>query len=212
MATIIGVVRTERYAGPLYEANAQVFLPIEQSPPGFVTLVAKTCGNPGPYLGLCRDAVQRTDREVPVYDVKTLNERLADTLASPRFYTTAILFFAGFALLLAMAGTYGVAIQSIIQRTHEIGVRIAVGASPNQIRGVLFRQSMLPVGVGMLVGVLVAAGLSRLLRHLIVNAESTGLWIWLAAASVLICSTAAAVWTATDRIVHMDPTAALRAE
>lgn len=212
MATIIGVVRAERYAGPLHEANPQVFLPIEQSPPGFVTFVAKTRGNPEQYLGLCRDAVQRTDRDVPVYDVKTLNARLADTLVGPRFYTSAILFFAVFALLLAMVSTYGVATQSIVQRTHEIGVRMAVGAAPGRIRRTLLRQSMLPVGVGMLAGVLGAAGLSGLLRHLIVNVESTGLWICAAAASVLICSTVAAVWTATDRIVRMDPTAALRAE
>jgi ABC-type antimicrobial peptide transport system permease subunit len=156
--------------------------------------------------------VQRTDRDVPVFDVKTLDQRLADTLARPRFYTTAILFLAGFALLLAVAGAYGVATYSIAQRTHEIGVRIAVGASPQRLRATLFRQSVLPVGAGMLAGVFGAAGLGRLLQHLIASAEPAGLWICAAAAFVLATSTAAAVWTATGRIVRMDATAALRVQ
>jgi ABC-type antimicrobial peptide transport system permease subunit len=189
-----------------------MFYPIEQTPPRSVTFIAKVRGNPDQYLAICRDAVQRTDRNVPVYDVRTLDERLADTLARPRFYTTAILFFAGFALLLAVIGTYGVASHCIAQRTHEIGVRIAVGASPLCLRGMLLRQGMLPVFVGMVGGVSGAAVLGRFLQHLIPSAEPTGLWICATAASVLAATTAGAVWTATDRIVRMDPTAALKAE
>jgi putative ABC transport system permease protein len=210
--TIVGVVRSERYSGPAVEGGAQVFRPIEQSPAGSVTFVARVRGNPEAYLPLCRDAVQGTDPEVPVYDVKTLDQRLADTLARPRFYTTAILFLAGFALLLAVAGTYGAATHAVAQRTHEIGVRIAVGASSGRVRGMLFRQSMLPVGAGMLAGVCGAAVLGRYLQHLIASAEPTGVWICAAAACVMASATAGAVWTATNRIVRMDPTAALRVE
>jgi putative ABC transport system permease protein len=210
--TIVGVVRSERYSGPAFEGGAQVFRPIEQAPTGSVTFVAKVRGDPEPYLAVCRDAVQGVDPEVPVYDVKTLDQRLADTLARPRFYTTATLFFAGFALLLAVAGAYGAAAYAITQRTHEIGVRIAVGASPRSVRGMLFRQSMLPVGAGMLAGICGAAGLGRFLQHLIASAEPTGVWICVGAAFVMATATAAAVWTATNRIVRMDPTAALKVE
>jgi predicted permease len=212
MATIIGVVRSERYSGPLEQGSAQIFLPIEQSPPGFVTLVAKVGGNPDAYLAACRGAVQGIDRDVPVFDVKTLDERLADTLARPRFYTTAIVLFAGFALLVAVAGAYGVATYSVAQRTHEIGVRIAVGASPRRLRGMLLRQGMLPVGIGVAAGAFGAAGLSRFLQHLIATAEPAGLWTCVAAAFLLVTATALAIWTATGRIAHMDPTAALRVE
>jgi putative ABC transport system permease protein len=212
MATIVGVVRSERYSGPEAKGWTQVFRPIEQAPSGSVTFVARVRGDPEPYLAVCRDAVQEVDPEVPVYDVKTLDQRLADTLARPRFYTTAILFLAGFALLLAVAGTYGAATYAVTQRTHEIGVRIAVGASLGSVRGMLFRQSMLSVGAGMLAGVCGAAGLGRFLQHLIAIAEPTGVWICIAAAFVMATATAAAVWTATNRIVRMDPTAALRVE
>lgn len=212
VATIIGIVRAQRIMGPAYESSAQIFRPIEQSPPGFLTFVARVRGNPEAYLAVCRDALQRTDRDVPVYDVRTLGQRLAEVLARPRFYTTAILFLAGFALLLAIAGTYGVATHSVAQRTHEIGVRTAVGASLGGLRYMVFLHSMAPVGMGLLAGVFGAAGLDRFLRHLIASAEPAGLWVCSAAALVLAVSTAVAVWTATGRITRMDPIAALRAE
>jgi predicted permease len=211
-ATIVGIVRAQRILGPARESSAQIFRPVEQSPPGFVTFVAKVRGDPEAYLPVCRDALRRIDRDVPVYDVRTLDQILAATLARPRFYTIAILFFAGFALLLAVAGTYGVATYSVAQRTQEIAIRIAVGASPHRLRGMLCRQSMLPVGAGALAGVFGAAGLGRFLRHLIAGVEPTGLWNCATAASVLAAATAVAVWAATDRIIRMDPTAALRVE
>lgn len=212
LAMIVGVVRSERYTGPVDDGGAQIFIPIEQSPQGFASFVAKVHGNPEAYLAVCRDAVQRIDQEVPVYDVKTLDQRLTETLARPRFYTTAILFLTGFALLLAVVGTYGVATYSVADRTHEIGVRIAVGASPDRVRGMLFRQGMSPVGIGILTGIAVAAGLSRFLQDLIPNAEPAGPWICVGAVFLLVSVTAVAVWTATRRIVRMDPAAALRAE
>jgi predicted permease len=207
---IVGVVRTTRFTPTT--TLPQIYYTAAQAPPAFATLVARVRGNPQRYLAVLRDALQQVDRQVPVYDVKTFDQRLQDILAKPRFYTTAILFFGSFALLLAVIGTYGVATHSVAQRTHEIGVRIAVGASPRGLRCTLLRQSMLPVAVGMLIGVAGAAGLGRLLQHLVPSAESAGLWMCATAASVLAATTAAAVWTATGRIVRMDPTAALKVE
>ena len=180
--------------------------------PHFVTFVAHVHGTAAPYLAMCRGAVQQVDRQVPIYDVKTLDERLSDMLATPRFYTTAVLFFGGFALLLAVVGIFGAASYSIAQRTHEIGVRIAVGATTGGVRGMLLWQSMLPMGCGAAAGIAGAAVLGRYLQHLIAGAESTGAWTCAAAAATLALSAALAVWTATGRIARMDPTAALRAE
>jgi len=211
-ATIVGVVRSQRLSGPANGGLPQLFRPIEQSPPDFVTFVAKVRGNPEAYLAVCRDAVQQTDRQVPVYDVKTLDQRLADTLARPRFYTTAILFLTGFALLLAVIGAYGAAAYSVAQRTHEMGIRIAVGASPHRLRSMLLRQSMAPVAIGILAGAIGAVWLGRLLQHLIATAEPIGGWISAVAALTLAAATAVAVWTAIERIVRLDPTTALRVE
>jgi putative ABC transport system permease protein len=212
IATIVGVIRRTRDSGPADTGSALVFEPIEQQPWDFGTFVARVRGNPAQYLAVCRDAVQRADPEVPVYDVKTMDRRLADTLARPRFYTTAIVFFAGFALLLAAVGIYGAAAHGVARRTHEIGVRIAVGASPAGVRGMLLGQSMVPVAAGVGAGIAAAAGLGRFLRHLIVGAEAAGLWICTAAALLLAATAAVAVWTATARVVRVDPIETLRTE
>jgi putative ABC transport system permease protein len=210
--TIVGVVQSTRMAGPGDLPRAQIFFPEEQFIPGFVTFVARVHGAVAPYLVVCRDAVQQVDSQVPVYDVKTMDQRLSETLARPRFYATAVLFLGSFALLLAVVGIYGVASYSIAQRTHEIGVRIAIGATPGGLRGMLLWQSLLPVGCGVVVGIAGAAALGQYLRHLMAGAESTGPWTCAIAAATLAATAAVAVWSATARVVRMDPTAALRAE
>jgi hypothetical protein len=210
--TIVGVVQNVLTEGPDSKPWPQVYLPSEQFTVGFVTFVARVRGEVRPYLVAARDAVQQVDKQVPVYDVKTLEDRFSETLARPRFYATAVLFLGGFALLLAVIGIYGAASYSIAQRTHEIGVRIAVGATPGGLRSLLLWQSLLPMAVGGAAGIAGAVLLGRYLQHLIAGAETTGVLACAAAAGTLIFAAALAVWTATRRIVRMDPTAALRAE
>jgi hypothetical protein len=211
-ATIVGVVRSQRFQGPEAEPWAVIFRPLEQYEQIFTTFVAKVRGKPEGYLAACRDAVQGTDRGVPVYDLKTLDQRLADAVARPRFYTTAIVFLAGFALLVAAIGAYGAASHTVSQQRHEIGIRIAVGGPPGRVRGMVFCQSMAPVSAGILAGLSGAAGSGRFLKHLMASAEPTGLLMSGSAAIAIGAATACAIWIATSRVVRTDPTAALRVE
>jgi putative ABC transport system permease protein len=211
-ATIIGVVRSQRYSGPAYGGGPEIFFPIEQAPPQFVTFVAKVRGPADAYIPAVRGAVQQTDAAVPVYDVKTLDRRLADTLARPRFFTAAVLFFAVFAFLLALIGTYGVATYAVSQRTQEIGVRLAVGASPRRVRWMLLREGLVPVAAGLLAGVLSASSLGQVLQHLIANASPVSPWISFGEAFLLAAVLAGTIWSATNRILRMDPTAVLKSE
>jgi predicted permease len=210
--TVVGVVRTERFVGPARPGWPRLYYLLDRQSWPFVTFVARTRGQPKSYLAVCRDAVQSVDSQVPVFDVKTLNQRLDDHLAGSRFYTVAILFFAVLAMLLALVGIYGVAAYSIVQRTHEIGVRVALGAAPGALRLLLLRQSVVPVATGMIAGVAAAFGLGRFLGHLIENTQSIGPWTLGAAAFTLIATSAAAVWTASRRVTKMDPLNALKAE
>ena len=210
--TIVGVVRTAKAHGPSAADFPQIFFPTEQLVPGFVTFVARVRGDVEPYLSICRDVVQQVDRQVPVYDVKTLDQRLSDNLARPRFYTTAVLFFGGLALLLALLGIYGVASYSIAQRTHEIGVRIAVGASAPGVRLMLLRQSLLPMLFGLAAGIVAAIALGKYLQHLIDSAQPIDAQTCAAAAALLAAFAAVAVWGATRRVTRVDPMSALRAE
>jgi putative ABC transport system permease protein len=210
---VVGVVRTESFGGPTRPGWPRFYFLLDgQSWPSSITFVARTRGRPEPYLAICQDAVRRVDPQVPVYDVKTLAQRLDDLLAGPRFYTAATLFFTVLAMLLAVVGVYGVAARSIAQRTHEIGVRVALGAAPGEVRLMLLRQNLLPVTAGMIAGIAAALWLGRFIGHWIENAQPVGAWMCGAAALALMASSAAAVWTATRRVSQMDPTNALRAE
>jgi ABC-type antimicrobial peptide transport system permease subunit len=212
--TIVGVVKDIRYAGPVYGGNGfpMVFVPAAQTPRDFLTLVARVHGRPENYLPVVRDAVQAVDREVAAFGVRTLDDYLAELLARPRFYTTAVLFLGGFALLLAMVGIYGVASYSVTQRAHEIGVRIAVGASSRGVRFMILRESLLPVAVGMAAGTSGAIGLGQFLQHLVEKTQPIGIATCAAAGLLLAATAAAATWTATHRVARMDPMDVLRAE
>jgi putative ABC transport system permease protein len=207
--TIVGVVRNTRFT-PAAEVESQFYFPAAQTVPVFATFVVRVRENPESMLPALRDALRQVDTEVPVYDVTTLGDRLREKLARPRFYTTAILFFSGFATLLAITGAYGAASYSIVRRSHEIGVRVAVGATAQSVRTMLLRQSMLPVAVGMLAGIAGASTLGRFLEHLVASAQATSVAVSAAAAMALAIAVAIAVWNATGEILRMEPTAALR--
>ncbi|MBS1876656.1 MAG: ABC transporter permease [Acidobacteria bacterium] len=210
--TVVGVAKTVQLFGPGSPAGPQAFLPFEQAPPSFATFVARVRGNAGDYLAVCRDAVRQADPRIPVYDEKTLDQRLADNLARPRFYTTAITFLAGFALLVAVIGIYGAASYAITQRTKEIGVRVAVGARMTDVRLMLLRQGMWPVAAGVAMGVGGTLAFGRFIKNLIASAPNPELGTWAPAAGVLAATGAIAVWVASRRLLRMDPSAALRAD
>jgi putative ABC transport system permease protein len=209
---IVGVVADEHQTGPSWQPQALAYFPVDQSPPGFVTVVARVRGQAEPYLAVCRDAMRQLDAHIPVYDVKTLDQRLADNLKRPRFYATAVLFFGGFALLLALIGIYGMAAFSIAQRRHEIGVRMAVGAEFAQVRFMLLRQCMSPLILGLAVGVAGGFALTNSLQALIYNAPALDAFTCVGAVMLLSLAAATAVWSATGRILKLDPIRTLRAD
>ena len=213
--TVIGIAQTAAMFGPSHPRRMptkQVFLAMDQSRPPGAALVARVRGKPEAYIPMLRDLVQQIDHGVPIFDVKTLDQRLSEELASPRFYTTAVLFFGGFALLLAIVGVYGAASHSVAQRAHEIGVRVAIGATPQEVRLMIMGQSLAPVAIGAAAGAAAALALGRFLSHLIVRAEPPGLWICIAAGVALATTAAGSVWRATRRVAELDPMSILRAE
>jgi cell division protein FtsX len=208
---IAGVVDTVRAAGPAYAGVPMIYWPLQEDPPPALTLVARVRGEPAGYLAQCRDAVQAVDRNVPVYDVRTFDERLADVMARPRFYTTGALFLTALALLLAIVGTHATAAYSVAARTHEIGVRMAIGASYGRVRGMLMRESLLPLFVGIAIAAPVARAISRYLEHLIAGTGTLDARTGVAAAATLFMVGLAAVWCAIRRLRSIDPAGAVRA-
>jgi hypothetical protein len=209
---IIGLVRNIKAAGPAYPGGPAIYWLLQEEPPPAVTLVARVAGPAESYLPRCRAVVQTIDRSIPIYDVKTLDRRLADVLARPRFYTAATLFLAVLAVLLAAVGIFGTAAHAIAQRRHEIGVRIAVGASYGRVRNMIVRGSLLPIVCGSVLGMAFSLASTRYLARLVENVSSPGVWITAVAAGLLMLTALAASWGATGRILAIQPVDALRAE
>jgi predicted permease len=208
--TVAGVFKGMVYLGDYN--HAQVLVP-DRSPGDFtVTVVARVDGRPEARLAMVRDAIKSVDPQVPVFDVKTLDTRLDEALVRPKFYSTAALFFAGFALLLAVIGIYGVVSYSVAQRSHEMGVRLALGTTPGRLRGSLLRQALTTVACGAVPGILGALAGGKFIEALIDNAKPIGITACISAALLIGATAAAAVWSATRRVARLDIMEVLRTE
>ena len=207
---IVGVVRGMRYSGPAYETSPQIFR--VSRAPSALTIVARVDGRAQDRIGIIRDAVLSVDPKVPVFDVRTMDERLDTTLARPQFYSTAVAFFGGLGLLLAIIGVYGVTSYSVLQRTREMGIRLALGTTPGRLRATMLRQSSLTIGLGALAGLAMAIGFGRYLQSLVQGADSAIVATSTFAVLVTAVVAAAATWSATRHIARLDIGDVLRAE
>ena len=209
---VIGEVATTRMAGPEYDGTPQAYWPVQEEPPSALTFVAKGHGDSAGLLANCREAVIGLDRSVPVYQVKTLDERLSDTLGRPKFYTISVLFLGCLAMLLAVIGVFGTSSRGITQREHELGVRMALGASTGNVRAMIVKQSLTPIGVGIILGIGGAIGSGPILQHLFVGAKAPNMSTCFLASIFLLAAVLVAAWSATTRILAIDPIDAIRAE
>ena len=211
---IIGVVKVMDYMTDTMDTahSNQIFVPAH-SPGGFVsTFVVRVNGRAEDLLPVIRDTIRSVDAQVPVFGVKTMEQRMADALARPKFYRTAVLFFAGFALLLAVIGIYGVVSYAIARRTHEMGVRLAFGATPVRLRGTLLRQGLLTVAAGAISGIAGAMLTGRFLESLVDGAKPVDLATLILAILFIALIASASIWTATRRIARLDILEILRIE
>jgi predicted permease len=208
---IIGVVRGLDYMTD--EANStQIFVPAH-SPGGFYsTFVVRVNGQALDHLATIRDAIRSVDTQVPVFDAKTMEQRMDDALARPKFYRTALLFFAGFALLLAVIGMYGVVSYAVAQRTREMGVRLALGTTPGRLRTMLLWQGLLSVAVGAAMGIAGATLTGRFLESLVNGAKRFDLPTFTFSTLLLFLTAATSIWAATRRIAGLDIMDILRFE
>jgi putative ABC transport system permease protein len=208
--TIIGVVANEKGSRNYHQIGwierAQVFKPVSQDPPGSVSLVVH---GPGSDL---RHAIVKLDSGVAIGDVGTMQGRLGKLLAYPRFRAILLGGFAGFALLLAAIGLYGVLGQFVSQRTPEIGVRMAVGARPADVLRLIVLEAAGPVAAGVVAGMLGAAGLGRYLGSLLYEIRPGDPMILGLVSVALVCVAGLATLLPARRAARVDPMAALRAE
>jgi putative ABC transport system permease protein len=209
--TIVGVVGDVRHYGLESEPSDEVYLPFAQLPIRESTFLVRTTADPGAMARRVAEEVLALDAAQPVANVQTLEEVRGEALASPRLTTTLLLLFALLALCITAAGLGGVVAFSVSQRTQEIGVRMALGAGRAEVLGMVLREGLRLVGLGLVLGALAAVLLSRLLAGLLFHVETTDPLTFAGMALVLVLIAAAACLVPARRAATVDPLVALRA-
>jgi putative ABC transport system permease protein len=175
-------------------------------------IVARTSSDPAAIAGSIVGEIHAVDSNVPVYDISTMDARVSRSLARQRFSMTMLGAFAGFALLLAAVGVYGVMSYLVTQGTRDIGVRVALGAQQSDILRLVLKQGMTLAFVGIIAGLAGAAALSRVMGSLLFGVGSTDLFTFSSVAVLLALIAFAACYIPARRAMHVDPLVALRYE
>ncbi|MCI0486101.1 MAG: ABC transporter permease [Blastocatellia bacterium] len=209
--TIVGVVGNVKQYGLDSETTDELYRPFAQHTAGRGILV-RTVAEPLDLARQMRDTVYDIDPETAVTEIQTLEEARSESLASPRLTTTLLGLFAMLALTITVAGISGVMALSVSQRTHEIGVRMALGASQKEILWMVMRQGMAMVLIGLALGIAGAFALSRFLTGMLFGIEPTDWITYIAVLLILIASAAVACFVPARRVTAIDPMTALRIE
>ncbi len=209
---IVGVVGDLKQDGPDAEQLPEVFEPAAQSPSEAMTVVVRTGSYPLAMAKSAQDAIQSVDKDLPVSAIQPMTQYITEALARRRFSTLLLGLFGGLALLLAAVGIYGVMAYTVAQRTHEIGIRTALGAQSSQIlRLILGRGGVLALaGVGL--GLVFALGLTRLMASLLYGVRATDPLTFGGVALLLTLVALAACYIPARRATKVDPMVALRYE
>jgi putative ABC transport system permease protein len=210
---IVGVVAPIKFQSLEEDVKKEtIYFPFAQSAGTNLTLVVKTAGDPTLLTNAVREAVRSADPEQPVFDIKTMQQRMDEVAQSRRAPMLLLSLFSGVALLLAVLGVYGVLAFSVAQRTTEFGVRLALGATAGDIATLVLRQGARLVLLGIGAGLAGYLALSQIVGRLLYGIASTDPITLAIAPVVLALASLAACWLPVRRATKVDPITALRAE
>src|SRR5579862_2154631 len=207
---IVGVVGDVKTAGLDQATLTQFYTPVSQDPPPGMSLVLRTLADPRKAANLAAEAIHSLHPEMPVFDVKTMDDRVARTIARPRFETVLLTFFAAAALLLAAIGIFGVVAHATARRTQEIGIRMALGADAKRVLQQVISGGLRPVLVGLALGNIGAIALTRVLSSVLFQVRATDPATFLASAGILLLAAVAACLGPAYKAARVDPMIALR--
>jgi putative ABC transport system permease protein len=210
-AEIVGIAGDARHADLADAPEPTIFVANLQTP-AFGNLIVRAKGDPAQIARAAVAAIHQVNPDQAVAKIRTLKEVVDDSVARPRFQSALMLVFAGVALLLASIGVYGVASYSVAQRTNEIGIRVAVGASRGDIARLILREGAVMCGIGMTVGLAAAFALTRFLASLLYQISPADPATLALVCGVLAASVAIAIALPVRRAMRVDPMTALRYE
>ncbi len=209
-AEVTGVIGNVLHAGVDRPPRPEVYVPYAVDPWPFMTLVVRGRVPPESLVATLRAEVAAVDPDQALNRVMTMEQRIAGSLAGRRFTTQLLGVSAAVALLLALAGIYGVIAYSVAQRRQEMGVRLALGAQPGRLVGSVMAQSLRPVGAGVAIGVGAALLVTRALAKLLFGVETTDVPTYAAIVALATAAAAIASFAAARRVARVDPMTALR--
>jgi putative ABC transport system permease protein len=211
-AEIIGVAGDIKRQGLDTPDDMGSYVSFAQDPIPFLAIVARSGSGDSGVASAIRDAVQSIDKDLPVYNVRTMDEVLDNTLGQRRFYLLLMSGFAGLALLLAAVGTYGVISYSVAERTQEVGIRMALGASRADIIALVIGQALIVGVIGTAIGLGAAYGLTRVMTTLLFGVSPTDPITFALVSLFLMSVSLLASYLPARRATRIDPIFALRYE
>jgi putative ABC transport system permease protein len=197
------------------DAPLTIYLPYGQGPSfllSFMAIAVRTGGDPVSMVNAVRTQVQSVDPEIPVFGASSMEELISKSVSEPRFNSVLLASFAGLALVLAAVGIYGVIAYSVTQRTHEIGIRMALGAEPRSVANRVVGEGARLALLGIALGMVAALALARLIANFLFGVTATDPATFCGVAMLLTLVALAACYIPARRAARVDPIVALRYE
>jgi len=210
--TVVGVVSDVKQYELDRKEPMQIYLPEDQYPTSGMTLVVRATSEPSSLIAAVRNAIHGIDKDLAVDSIATMDQLLADSISLRRFSMLLLMIFAGAALMLAAVGIYGVISYSVTQRTHEIGVRMALGAQARDVLAMVVKQGMVLALSGVGIGLGASFALMRLMKDLLFGVSVTDPLTFVMIALLLLLVALLACWVPARRAVKVDPMLALKCE
>lgn len=215
--TVVGIVKNHQHFDPAQPFFPAVFIPRAQAPRqphllNVATLLVRTAQDPAVLMSAVRQRVHGLDPDQPIRRIATMDTRVAESLKPQRFNTWLMSLFAALALALALIGLYGVLAYNVVQRTREIGIRLALGAQPNSIVALVMTQGLRLVLFGLALGLAGAYALTRLLGRLLYGVSAADAPTFAVITLLLLLAALLACWIPARRAMRVDPLVALRRE
>lgn len=212
MREIVGVVSDSKHASLREAPPPTIILPHEQLPHPSMTLVVRAANDPNNLIGVVQKEAQALDSELPVFNIRTLDQYVDFSVAKPKFSALLVGLFAGLALILSCIGLYGVMSYAVAQRTRELGIRMALGAQTRDVLKLVVRQGMWLTLLGAAIGVAGAIALTRMIKSWLFGVSPTDPLTFAAAALLLAIVALLSCWVPARRAAKVDPMTALRFE
>ncbi len=210
--TVVGVVADSKRSDLEASVGPALYLSLSQFTLPFMSVVARSNAGEAAVASAVREAVKSLDPELPIDEVSTIERVLDNVTGQPRFRAVLVAAFAAAALLLAAVGLYGLISYTVTQRVPEIGIRIALGATPLQVARVIVSRGLRLAVIGVVIGIAGALAVARLIQGLLFSISATDPAVYVSLAVMLLVITALACYVPARRAMHVDPITALRAE